>query len=158
MIEVFTDGSFSSSTPNVGGIGIHFPNKEFKDISQAFFEKPTSQRAELLAVLTAIQTIRQSLSQSILIYSDSRYTIMACTEWVTKWKKNGWKTAKNEPVLNQDLLKPLSEILKDVSFQHVAAHTNNKDWVSCGNDQADRLAKLGVKNAIHETNLHSTAK
>src|SRR5580698_9217345 len=61
-IIVFTDGSCvnNSRTYSSGGIGIHFPNGELKDISQIFREgRCTNQRTELFAILTAIRYVRK---------------------------------------------------------------------------------------------------
>jgi ribonuclease HI len=154
-MKVFTDGSFSSSTPHVAGVGVHFPDQEFKDISQAFYDRPTSQRAELWAVWLAIQTIRAMTQDNIEIYSDSKYTIQSCTQWIHKWNKNGWKTAKGQPVLNQDILVPLSQCLQNVSFYHVSAHTHQQDPVSKANDQADKLAKKAIKDMLKNETRHS---
>lgn len=149
-IRVFTDGSFSSSTPDVGGFGVHFPDGQFADISQAFTEGPTNQRAELFAVLCAINTVRNEhkCDAPIHIYSDSRYVIDACTAWwgIPRWKHNGWKTTKKEDVSNQDILRPLSTKLSGVSFHHVRAHTDGKDDASMCNAVVDKLAKQAIKN------------
>lgn len=151
-IRVFTDGSFSSSTPDVAGFGVHFPDKQYSDISQAFTEGPTNQRAELFAVLCAIHTIRHEHKSDapIHVYSDSRYTIDACTAWwgIPRWQRNGWKTTKKEDVSNQDILRPLSSRLSGVTFHHVRAHTNGTDDASICNSVADKLAKQAIKNHL----------
>ena len=57
-------------------------------------------------------------------------------------KKNGWKTAKKQPVKNQDLIKPLYQLYKSkkVKFKHVRGHKG-----IYGNEMADRLAVEGSK-------------
>lgn len=143
MIVVFTDGSFAN---NVAGIGIHFPNGECKDVSEPFTDRPTSQRAELHAILTAIRMVRHTFPQNdIHIYSDSQYAIKSCTEWMPRWQQNQWKASTGKPVANQDLMIPLSQCLHNVQFTHVTAHTSWTDVVSNGNREADRLAKAATK-------------
>ncbi len=165
-VQVFTDGSYSSQRPDGCGLGVHFPNGDFKDISEAFTDRPTNQRAELMAIMRAIQQVRgtttvpkqgKSLPKTdtgvkIEIYTDSKYAIGALTIWIHNWRKNGWKTAKckqndweQKDVLNRDIIEPLSQMLQGVMFHHVQAHTNQTDDVSQSNAMADQLAKAAVK-------------
>jgi len=156
-IHVFTDGSFSSATPTVGGIGVYFPDQQYADISESFNDKPTNQRAELLAVLRAIQTVRhENKTSTIEIHTDSKYAIGACTDWLARWRRNGWKTSKKEDVTNQDILRPLSECLDGVVFHHVRAHTGRADNASINNAFADKLAKDAIKNEHTSSSVHST--
>lgn len=152
-VEVFTDGSYSSSRPDGCGIGVHFPKGDFKDISEAFTDRPTNQRAELMAIMRAIQQVRKTDADiKIEIYTDSKYAIGALTMWIHNWRKNGWKTAQSkqnewesEDVRNRDIIEPLSLLLEGVTFHHVHAHTNQTDAVSKANAVADQLAKAAVK-------------
>lgn len=145
VINIFTDGSFSSSTPDVCGIGIHFPNGEFDDVSSIYLIHPTNQRAELQAIFEAIQIVRQNEpTKPIYIYTDSKYAIGACTKWLKWWKLTNWQTSKDTPVMNQDILKPLSECLSNVTFHHVRAHTSQTTWTAMGNRRADQLARNAI--------------
>lgn len=152
FIQVFTDGSFSSSHPEICGIGIHFPNGDFKDVSDPFKIQPTNQRAELMAIYRAIQIVREKDPDSrIEIHTDSKYAIGACTHWLANWKRTGWRrkikmangTYEWKDVMNQDILRPLSFVLKNVVFHHVRAHTKLQDYLSICNAKADALAKAG---------------
>lgn len=152
-VQIFTDGSYSSSRPDGCGLGVHFPNGEYKDLSEAFTNRPTNQRAELMAIMRAIQCVRASDSETkIEIFTDSKYAIGACTTWIHNWKRNEWKTAKckqndweQKDVQNKDIIEPLSEMLQGVEFHHVPAHTNKDDDMSKANAVADTLAKAAVK-------------
>ena len=94
-IVVFTDGSCSGNGKKFayGGIGIHFPNEELKDISKVFDTgKVTNQRTELYAVLTTLRYINKNLgldNYEVVIKTDSMYTIDCVTkmdkELVEKW-------------------------------------------------------------------------
>ncbi|KAI8854826.1 ribonuclease H-like domain-containing protein [Chytridium lagenaria] len=55
--------------------------------------------------------------------------------WMTNWKKNGWKTAKGTPVLNQDLWQRLDML---IDFMRITALRY------FGNEEADRLANEGA--------------
>jgi len=98
----------------------------------------TNQIAELYAIR---QCLAETTYQSILIMSDSSYSIKCLTEWHITWRMNGWVNSKKEPVANQDLIKEILELMKDrnIKFQHVYAHQGNI-W----NEQVDILAKQGT--------------
>lgn len=150
-IIIFTDGSCTSSTDKCG-YGIHFPNKEYKDISKKFIILPkTNQRAELYAIYKAIKKISNIDKKiDIKIYSDSEYSIKSITIWIKKWKKNNWKTANNKDVVNQDIIKKIDKLINNhegkIEFTHVRSHTNKTDYESIHNSIADTLAKNGANN------------
>lgn len=158
LLVVYTDGSCSGngSSSAVGGIGIHFPNGELKDVSKVFrHEYCTNQRAELYAILTAIRYIKQNLGLSkykILIKTDSEYSINCITKWVYGWIKNGWMTKNNTPVANQEFIELIHKYYEtyDISFQHVDAHTGMDDEESIANAMADKLATMATKKAQME--------
>ncbi len=49
---------------------------------------------ELTAPIKALKKI--PISEKIEIYTDSKYVKIGITEWVTKWKKNNWKTSSKK--------------------------------------------------------------
>lgn len=149
-IQVFTDGSYSSHRPDVCGLGVHFPNGEYKDISEIFVNKPTHQRAELMAIMKAIECVRrQNVDVPIEIFTDSKYAIGACTTWIHNWKRNGWKTTDKKDVQNKDIIEPLSNMLQGVTFHHVMAHTGETNIISKANAKADKLAKAAMKKKMN---------
>lgn len=143
-IKVFTDGSH---TPSSCKYGIHFIDLEINDVSSNFKIKPlTNQRAELYAILKAIKIINKNYEFKILeIYTDSMYSINCVTKWITKWKKNNFKTSSGENVLNLDIILKIDKYLNKyngkIKFIHVKAHTGNNDFNSIHNDIADKLTR-----------------
>ena len=153
-IDVYTDGSFSKQNKiKLCGYGIYFPNGEFPNVSNNFTIKPlTNQRAELFSIYSAIKIIDDNCTfDSIMIYSDSEYSIKSISVWIDGWKKNGWVTKGKKPVLNQDIILSIDKYLDSpqyknkIKFTHVKAHTKNNDVHSINNDIADKLAKAGSK-------------
>ena len=72
---------------------------------------PTSQRAELAAVILALSNALQRKQQldynpklDVTIYTDSRYAHNCMTVWYAKWEDNGWLNARGEQVANRDLI------------------------------------------------------
>ena len=146
---IFTDGAcINNGKQNAkAGYGIHFPNNELNDISEHFIKSPiTNQRAELYAILIALEKIINIDNKNIELYTDSQYSIDCLTKWVKTWTRNGWKSKLNKPVKNQDIIKSIVNILNNynISFHHVKAHTNKTDFISVCNAKADKLATSGI--------------
>lgn len=113
MIEVYTDGAYSSSR-NQGGLGIVFikDNKVIAKFSKTY-KNTTNNRMELMAVIIALQSIKDE--NEITIYSDSMYVIGTATQ--------GWKRKKN-----LDLWEKYDAVIdsfKTVTFKHVKGHSTN---------------------------------
>lgn len=113
MIEVYTDGAYSSSR-NQGGLGIVFikDDKVIAKFSKTY-KNTTNNRMELMAVIIALQSIKDE--NEITIYSDSMYVIGTATQ--------GWKRKKN-----LDLWEKYDAVIdsfKIVTFKHVKGHSTN---------------------------------
>ena len=113
MIEVYTDGAYSSSR-NQGGLGIVFikDNKVIAKFSKTY-KNTTNNRMELMAVIIALQSIKDE--NEITIYSDSMYVIGTAIQ--------GWKRKKN-----LDLWEKYDAVIdsfKTVTFKHVKGHSTN---------------------------------
>lgn len=157
-IIVFTDGSCldNGKVNAVGGIGIHFPNGELKDVSKIFKNGHcTNQRAELYAILCALRYIKQNIGLKnlhVCVKTDSKYSIDCITKWVNGWIKNGWKTKNNTPVLNKELIEIIHKYHKcfNIDLVHVNAHSNKKTFDAVANDRADKLAVMASNKAFKE--------
>ena len=91
---------------------------------------------ELTATIKALEYI--STRDKIQIYTDSKYVKQGITEWITKWKINGWKTSKKEDVKNKDLWLELDNLTSKNSIEWVwvKAHSDNDL-----NNEVDLLAR-----------------
>lgn len=76
----------------------------------------TSNRAELRAALLAIGLRLWSGEgfDTVVLACDSEYVVRGVTEWLPKWERNGWKTARGEEVKNRDLWEALRTELRRV--------------------------------------------
>ena len=85
----------------------------------------TNNQMELTATIKALEYI--STKDKIQIYTDSKYVKQGITEWITKWKINGWKTSKKEEVKNKDLWLELDNLTSKNSIEWVwvKAHSDN---------------------------------
>jgi ribonuclease HI len=114
-------------------------------------EKQTSNRAELRAVLAALNWFRQEHSDlnswkpkefaKLVIATDSTYVVDGATKWAKTWESNGWKLSSGEEAENRDLWE---ELLKRVR----ALQANRCEKISIWhiprkqNATADRGAKF----------------
>lgn len=157
-IIIFTDGSCKNNGQlnAKAGYGIYFPNNELENISETFTLTPiTNQRAELYAIYQAIKlTLEKYQCNNITLYTDSLYSINCLTIWIKKWMTNNWKTYSGKPVKNSDIILMISLYLNDIKYKdkihfiHVKSHTNNTDFKSIGNINADKLAIEGANKNI----------
>lgn len=157
-IIVFTDGSCIGNGKKYasGGIGIHFPQHQLKDISKVYrLGTCTNQKCELYAILMAIKYIRATVglhNKHVIIKTDSKYSINCITKWIDRWIKNGWKTQNGTPVINREFIEPIYYFYHkyNITFHHVNSHTGKNDEDSIGNDHADILALKAAKRYLSE--------
>jgi len=72
------------------------------------------------------------------------YAKASLNEWMTNWKRNGWRTANRKSVKNADLWQRLDEAtrLHKVNWHWVKGHSGHAD-----NERADLLANRGIDEA-----------
>ena len=135
MIKIYTDGSCIGNHGKGGWAAIIFKNNE-KKILKGSKDITTNNQMELTATIKALEYI--STKDKIQIYTDSKYVKQGITEWITKWKINGWKTSKKEEVKNKDLWLELDNLTSKNSIEWVwvKAHSDNDL-----NNEVDLLAR-----------------
>tara|TARA_Y100001958_G_C21025168_1_gene400225 strand:+ start:28 stop:558 length:531 start_codon:yes stop_codon:yes gene_type:complete len=147
-IYIYTDGACKNNGKKnaIAGIGVYI--KDICDISERIKGKQTNQRAELYAILKALESINIKEYNPIYIYTDSQYSINCITKWIYGWLNNGWLDKKKHPIKNKDIIQSIYNIYKNysyINFIHIEAHTNKTDIHSLGNSKADYLATHSIK-------------
>ncbi len=137
-VTIYTDGGCRGN-PGPGGWGaiLSFGNHE-KEI-YGYDEETTNNRMELMAAIKSLEVLSRSCSVTLI--TDSQYVRQGITEWMTGWKKRGWKTAAKKPVKNKDLWQRLDEAVKShqVEWRWVKGHSGDE-----GNERADDLANRAM--------------
>ncbi len=109
----------------------------------------TNQRAELLAVRTALEYLRDNPQDGspVEIVLDSQYAIDCATEWAIGWRRNGWKTQDGSPVKNRDLIESVSILLSTTNARlvKISAHSDTKKKARAKNEE-----RFGVDAARHQ--------
>ncbi|MGA0269438.1 MAG: ribonuclease HI [Ilumatobacteraceae bacterium] len=135
VVTVYTDGACSGN-PGPGGWGWAV-SPDGSPSGAGGEANTTNQRMELAAVLEALRALTPR-HPAVHVVSDSTYVVNCFRDgWWKKWKKNGWKNSKREPVANVDLWEPLIELVttNDVTFEWVKGHSGHPM-----NDFVDELA------------------
>lgn len=161
--SIYVDGACrgnGKSSLAKSGYGVYYGENDSRNeavpLSRVDKKPGTNQRAELHALNHALTNVLKDVESNganteYVIYTDSKYTMKAATEWSKKWAANGWKTSNGQPVQNKDLIEPivsnlakLDRAYKDsgqtsIQIAHVPGHSGN-----FGNERADQLANRGA--------------
>jgi ribonuclease HI len=142
-IEIYTDGACSGN-PGPGGWGalLRYQGAEKKWIERELkgAEKlTTNNRMELMGAIEGLKALKEPCK--IRLFTDSVYVQKGITEWITGWKKKGWKNSKKEDVKNADLWKILEEetLRHEIQWIWVKGHSGHPE-----NDRVDALARLAI--------------
>ena len=114
---IYSDGGCSGN-PGPGGWGFVIVDDQstgaaFETIRSGGEKLTTNNRMELTAVIEALRLVSSTpawANRPVAVYTDSQYVQKGISQWISAWKRNGWRTASKEPVKNKDLWVPLDEI------------------------------------------------
>ena len=131
-------------------IGVYFAERSRWNNSVELDDPaPTNQKAELEACLLALrlalrirETTMEGLEQ-IVIKADSEYVVKGMTEWIFKWRTNGYRNAKGTTVMNAILFKQIEDKvtkLNDLGVEALFWHVSRSR-----NGEADALANAGFR-------------
>lgn len=137
-IDIYTDGACSGN-PGPGGWGaLLLYNGHEKEICGGERET-TNNRMELMAAIQALEALKQP--SRVRLHTDSVYVRDGITQWIERWKRNGWRTAAKKPVKNIDLWQRLEHAADrhDLEWHWVKGHAGHPQ-----NERADQLARDGM--------------
>ena len=134
-VVIYTDGACSGN-PGPGGWGaILIYGDHRKEISDGEVET-TNNRMELMAAIVALEALKRP--SRVELHTDSSYLKNGITDWIERWKANGWRTANKKPVKNVELWQRLDEARArhKIDWHWVRGHAGHPE-----NERADELAR-----------------
>jgi len=139
VVHLYTDGACSGN-PGPGGWGFILRHAgSGKEMEQSGGEpETTNNRMELTAVIRGLEALKRPCR--VELYTDSVYVGKGISEWLAKWKANGWRRREGKrwaAVKNEDLWRELDQLLENhvVTYTRVAGHSGHLE-----NDRVDELA------------------
>lgn len=163
ITAIYTDGACSGN-PGPGGWGtvVYFEGDGVHEMG-GYAAQTTNNRMEMQAAIAGLSFfIATGKAQKIEIFTDSEYVKKGITEWMSGWKRRGWKTAAKKPVLNQDLWIQLDQLNQTaaqqagypVAWTYVRGHAGN-----VGNERCDTIARsFSLGRAISLAQMEAAAQ
>jgi ribonuclease HI len=138
-VQLFADGACSGN-PGPGGWAFVLRHVKSGKEKQSSGGEPetTNNRMELLAVIRGLESLKRPVRVELL--TDSIYVGKGLTEWMPKWKANGWRRkerGKLQEIKNEDLWRQLDALVSRhrLQFTHVPGHAGHVE-----NERCDALA------------------
>jgi len=103
----------------------------------------TNNRMELQAAVEGLSVLKERCDVEIV--TDSNYLKNGITQWIHKWKLNGWRTGAKQAVANQDLWHDLDELAAKhaVKWAWTKGHASHSD-----NNRCDELAQAAARGQL----------
>ena len=137
---IFSDGACTGN-PGPGGWGaiVVTPDGKVRELGGGEAQT-TNNQMELMGTIKALRSIKTPPDSPIAIYTDSTYVIRGITQWISGWRKRGWKNSEGKPVSNQPLWEELlRETMRlkptEIEWKYVRGHTGVP-----GNERCDEIA------------------
>ena len=145
LVEIYTDGACRGN-PGPGGWAAILTFRGREKILQGAERQTTNNRMELTAAVSALDALKQPCR--VDLYTDSEYVQRGISEWLSEWKRRGWKTAARKTVKNRDLWQLLDEAAgrHQVQWHWVRGHSGNH-----GNERVDRLANEAIDGMLQRS-------
>ena len=106
-INIYTDGACKGN-PGPGGWGALIVLEDEQIELSGGKKETTNNQMELMAVIKSLEHFDNKIDA--IIYTDSKYVMDGITNYIKRWKINGWKTASKKPVKNSELWKSLDSL------------------------------------------------
>ncbi len=138
-VLIYTDGACSGN-PGPGGWAAVLRYRGHKKKISGWSSNTTNNRMELLAAIRALETLKRPCQVELV--TDSQYLRKGISEWIYKWKKNGWRTGARKPVKNKDLWTRLDSLCQrhQVHWKWVRGHAGNTE-----NEEVDAMAREAIE-------------
>jgi ribonuclease HI len=145
--DIWTDGGCSGN-PGPGGWAFIITDSHGKIMcdGKGGERETTNNRMELMAVIKSLRCIlkKEFVIDRITIHTDSQYVEKGMTEWIIRWKANGWKASDRKPVRNMDLWLKLDKLASElpITWQWVESHAGIPLNERCDDMTHEAIEKL----------------
>lgn len=141
-VQIYTDGACKGN-PGPGGWGALLRYNNLEKTLYGSEALTTNNRMELMAAIQGLQALTRPCN--VDLYTDSQYLRKGMSEWLKLWKQNGWRTAKKEPVKNEDLWRLLDNLAAQhqITWHWVKGHSGHVE-----NELVDALANKGIEELL----------
>lgn len=137
---IFTDGA-ARGNPGPGGWGavIVIGDDHVVELGGRAGHT-TNNKMELSGAIEGLARI-SDVAGRVDVFTDSAYVVRGITQWIHGWRRKGWVTAADQPVLNRELWERLHQLVNArgrdnaVSWYHVPGHAGVP-----GNERCDVIA------------------
>ena len=139
VVEIFTDGACRGN-PGPGGWAALLRYGDREKLLQGAVASSTNNRMELQAAIEGLAAVNGA-SRRVRLTTDSQYVRMGVTQWIRRWKANGWRTSGKTPVKNRALWERLDALAAQhhVEWLWVKGHSGVED-----NERVDRAANEAI--------------
>jgi ribonuclease HI len=138
-VQIYTDGGCRPNPgPGAWGVLLRCGTRE-RELA-GYEAQTTNNRMELTAALKGLQALKRPCE--VDLYTDSNYLKQGMSEWLAGWKRRGWRTADNKPVLNEDLWRALDAAAAThrVRWHWVRGHAGHAE-----NERVDALVTATIQ-------------
>jgi ribonuclease HI len=141
-VQLITDGSCIGN-PGPGGWACILRYEDKRREIYGSEAETTNNRMELQAAVEGLRALKHPCVVEII--TDSNYVKNGITDWIHKWKMNGWRTGAKKPVVNQDLWHELDEQVSrhQTEWQWTKGHASHAD-----NNRCDELAQSAARGQL----------
>jgi len=137
-VTIHTDGACKGNPGPGGWAAILRQGARLKELAGGD-PATTNNRMELEAAIAALRALKKPCA--VELFTDSEYLRDGITEWLARWKVNGWRTIERKPVRNADLWRALEALCAEhnVQWRWLKAHAGHPD-----NERCDQLARAEI--------------
>ncbi len=139
-VTIYTDGACQGNPGPGGWAAVLIAGSHRREIS-GYEPQTTNNRMEMRAAIEAIGVLRDRCE--VDLHTDSQYLRNGMEQWLSKWKRNQWRTADRKPVKNVDLWQQLDAAAQEhvVRWHWVRGHDGDPE-----NERCDVLANEAIRN------------